>query len=76
MIDNEDRIEYAQIALQAYRKKRGGDTDKTDIQDLLSDLLHLAHSKNIYVDQMIKNAEMNFNDQKFVNTIDSQNNRP
>lgn len=61
---NTDRIERAQSALTHYQKERGDPPSLRDVEegatDLLTDLLHLAHSRGISVPVLIYRAAGHF----------------
>lgn len=60
MPSNEQRIDLARNALDAYQQARGESPDEADIRDLLSDLLHLAHAEGVEdLDTMLMVVRMN-----------------
>jgi hypothetical protein len=63
---NQKRATDASIALDAHRKLKGGgsDDDFSDIQDLVSDLCHLAASKHHDPEELCCWALDRFNEEK------------
>ncbi len=64
-ISIETRREWAQRALEAYRKAKGEDLDdpQEEIADLMADLLHLAKSEGVNemgIVSMLKGAHIHF----------------
>ena len=59
--DNDDRADWAQEALDLFarttRMDTAGEEPETIIQDLITDLLHLADREGIDIDTLISNAK-------------------
>lgn len=64
-VSNDERAVDASIALDAYLEQKGGrDDDYSDIQDLVSDLCHLAASKHHDPEELCRMALDRFNEEK------------
>lgn len=62
---NQDRATDASMALDTYLEQKGGsDDDYSDIQDLVSDLCHLAASKHHDPEELCRTALDRFNEEK------------
>jgi hypothetical protein len=58
-------IFWAQTGVDGYNMaKGGGDEDQADIPDLITDLLHLAVSKGLNPEAVLKRAKINFEAEK------------
>jgi hypothetical protein len=60
--ENKRRTTHAQAALNAYlhHKQECPDLDDSDIVDLISDLLHLAHAAGFDTESTMRKARGNF----------------
>lgn len=59
---NGQRAVAAERALDGWRK--GDQKDEADLQDLLSDLMHLAHRERVDFDAALERAKFNFEEEK------------